>query len=99
MIYFRYKIQVRDQYTYRDGGHELDRLVRDLLAEGVGYEGDLAEARRLLLQAKGEKVPEPPKCKPVPPGKVRITVEVVPPPKPPEKEKWRKVPSRKGKAK
>jgi hypothetical protein len=57
---YRYRIQVGDQYTYRDSIYTLDRLVQDLLDEGINYEGDLAEASRLLRKAKGESVPEPP---------------------------------------
>jgi hypothetical protein len=88
MTHYRYRIQVGDQYTYREA-HSLHHLVQDLLDEGVGYEGDLAEAHRLLRQAQGESVPERPKSKPVPPEEIKITVEKIP--SAPEKEKWHKV--------
>jgi hypothetical protein len=45
-------------YTYRNDRYSLDELVQNLLDEGIGYEGDLAEAERLLRKAKGESIPE-----------------------------------------
>jgi hypothetical protein len=91
MTYYRYFVQVGDQYTYRDGSYELDSLVQGLLDNGIEYEGRLAEVSRLLRKAKGEDVPDPPKLQPVAPEKIKITVEKVPPPRPPKKEKWHKV--------
>jgi hypothetical protein len=92
MTHYRYRIQVGDQYTYRDDSISLDRLVQDLLDEGIGYEGTNAKLGRLLRKAKGEPPePEPPKPKSVLAEQILITVEKVPPPRPPKKEQWRKV--------
>jgi hypothetical protein len=90
MTHYRYRIQVGDQYTYRNGSYEMDRVVQDLLDEGVGYDRD-AQISRLLRMAKGEDVPEPPESEPVPPEQIRITVEKIRPPRRPEKEKWHKL--------
>jgi hypothetical protein len=91
MTHYRYRIQVGDEYTYRDGVIALDSLVQDLLDRGVHYEGKMAECARLMRKARGESVAAPPKPKPVPPEDIKITVEKIPPPPPPEKEKWHKL--------
>jgi len=90
MTHYRYRIQIGDQYTYRSGEYELGHLVEALLNHGVGYD-QLEEINRLVRKAKGKNVPDPPKPVPVPPEKIRITVEKVAPPRPPQKEKWHKV--------
>jgi hypothetical protein len=47
---------------------------------------------RLLRKAKGEHVEaDRPRRGPVKAKDIQITIEVIPPPQPPEREKWRKV--------
>jgi hypothetical protein len=56
MTYYRYRIQVGDEYTYRSSSYALDLLVQGLL-EGVDYEHMLEAADRLAAQARGEDLP------------------------------------------
>jgi hypothetical protein len=91
MSHYRYRIQVGDQYTYRNDSFALDRLVEELLDKGLGYEGNEAKLGRLLRKAQGHPPePEPPEPKPVLAEDIRITVEKVPPPPRPKKQPWRK---------
>jgi len=84
MTHYRYRIQVGDQYTYRESLLELDRLVQDLLDEGLG-EGRDAKLARLIRKAKGSSSPEPPPAKKVAAEDILITVETT---RAPQQQKW-----------
>ena len=67
---YRYRIQVGNEYTYRESGLELDHLIQDLLANDKHEQLDkrldalLAKLRRsgvgTATPAKVKQVPHPP---------------------------------------
>jgi len=61
VTHYKYRIQVGDEYTYRDSSYSLDLLVQSLL-DGANRHGELD---RLLAKARGEEVAEPPRRPPV----------------------------------
>jgi hypothetical protein len=94
VTYFKYRIQVGGEYTYRDSSYALDLLVQGLL-EGVDYEHMLAAAERLAAKARGEQPTElapvrSPVRSPVRAEEIRISVAVVEPPKRRPEEGWHK---------
>ena len=69
VTHYKYRIQVGDEYTYRDSPYTLDLLVQCLLDQGPDSSRARAQAAvdRLLAKAKGEEVAElPPRRPPVP---------------------------------
>jgi len=92
VTHYKYRIQVGDEYTYRDSSYALDLLVQCLLDHGPDYLGTQAAVDRLLAKAKGEEVAElPPRRPPVRAQDIQITVVVVSPLQRKPEEVWRKV--------
>jgi hypothetical protein len=88
VTHYKYRIQVGDEYTYRDSSYALDLLVQSLL-DGANRHG---EFDRLLAKAKGEEVGElAPRRPPVRAEEIRISVVVVAPPERKPEEGWHKV--------
>ena len=73
--HYRYRIQVGDEYTYRESSFTLDQLVFELL------EGERASIDVLVADPDTAR-------QPVAPEAIQITVERT---AKPEKEKWYKV--------
>jgi hypothetical protein len=94
VTHYKYRIQVGDEYTYRDSPYALDLLVQCLLDQGPDSSRARAQAAvdRLLAKAKGEEVAElPPRRPPVRAQDIQITVVVVSPPERRAEEGWHKV--------
>jgi hypothetical protein len=96
VTHYKYRIQVGDEYTYRDSPYTLDLLVQCLLDQGPDSSRARAQAAvdRLLAKAKGEEVAElPPQRPPVRAEEIQITVVVVSPSffPPGAEEGWHKV--------
>jgi hypothetical protein len=96
VTHFKYRIQMGDEYTYRDSSYALDLLVQCLLDQGPDYLGTQAAVDRLLARAKGEEVGElAPRRPPVRAEEIQITVVVVSPSFSPSErraeEGWHKV--------
>jgi hypothetical protein len=90
MTRYKYRIQIGDEYTYRDSSHALDMLVLALL-DGADYERMLQAVERLEAKARGQDLPElPPPRPPVRAEDIRITVVMEPLKRNPE-EDWHKV--------
>ena len=88
MTHYKYRIQVGDEYTYRDSSYALDLLVQSLL-DGANRHGELV---RLVAKARGKEVAEPtPRRPPVRAEEIQITVVVVSPLERKPEEVWRKV--------
>jgi len=83
-VHYRYRVQVGDEYTYRDSSYRLDKLVWELLN---GYED--IETTLAKLQGKKTKAKKRPPA-PVPFKDIQITVVPAPPTKEPQEEKWHK---------
>jgi hypothetical protein len=78
---YRYRIQVGDEYTYRESGLELDQLIRNL-ADNLEYN----QLDALLAKARGNDAPAQ-KRRTAKLEEIKITVEQYTPPK---EEKWHK---------
>jgi hypothetical protein len=79
----RYRIQVRNRYTYRDSSNAMERLVQDLI------DGPRPRIDSMLAEfSTGRKAVEPELVKP---EEITITVEVAPKP---EEEEWHEMPVR-----
>jgi hypothetical protein len=83
MANYRYRIQVGNEYTYRETGDQLDRLIRDLTGESV--EDRAAEIQYNLARARGLDPPPPAKPRKAKLQEIKITLEEYTPPR---KERW-----------
>ena len=81
MTDYRYRVQVGNEYTYRETGSELDDLIRDLTLGNDVYE----RLGGLLAKAKG--IDPPQKRRTAKFEEIKITVEEYTPPK---EGKWHK---------
>ena len=80
MTHFKYRIQVGEEYTYRDSSYTLGVLVQSLLDGVMDSERTSAEVDRLLAKVRGGEVPElAPRRTSVRAEEIEITVEVVEP--------------------
>ena len=83
MTDYRYRVQVGDEYTYRESGLELDRLIRNLTNN---HEYNQLDA--LLAKARETDTPNAPKKRRTAKlEEIKITVEKY---TPPEEGKWHK---------
>jgi hypothetical protein len=78
---YRYRIEVGNEYTYRETGFEVDLLIGDLIDNIDG------KLDALLAKAKGTEPPKKQRTARL--GEIRITVEAYTPR--PKEAKWRKV--------
>jgi len=91
VTHFKYRIQVGEEYTYRDSSYTLGVLVQSLLDGVMDSERTSAEVDRLLAKVRGEEVPElAPRRAPVRAEEIEITVEVVEPRERRAEEGWHK---------